>query len=80
MNINDIVDINDFRECMRVGNNRLLDELEFIQRVCELHGIPSDIAERMTENVFGIVSDCKSDICEFLDKIDSYAKYTETKK
>ena len=77
MNINDVVDVNDFKECMKIGYNKLLDELEFIQRVCELHGMPSDIAERMTETAFGIVEDCKSDIDGFLDGVDSYAKYTE---
>lgn len=77
MNINDVVDVNDFRECMTIGYNKLLDELEFVQRVCELHGMPSDIAERMVEHVFGIVENCKSDIDGFLDRVDSYAKYDE---
>ena len=77
MNINEVVDINDARECVSVGYNRLLDELEFIQKVCELHGMPSDIAERMTEKVFGIVSDCRSDVDNFINKVEGYAKYID---
>lgn len=78
MKLNNIVDTNDFRERMNIGYNRILDELDFIQRVCELHGIPSEIAERMTEKAFGVVSDCKSDIANFIERVESYAKYEET--
>lgn len=75
MNINDAVGINDFRESMSVGYNKLMDELEFIQRVCELHGMPPEIAERMTESVFGIVEDCRSDIGNFINGVESYADH-----
>lgn len=59
-----------------LGFERMLDELEFIQRIMELYDIPESVATKITERFYGLLEKYKIDMLDMVECGDAYTVQT----
>lgn len=51
---------------------RILDELEFVQRIMELYDIPESVATKVTEHICGILEKYEHDMLDMIECRDGF--------